>query len=308
MATISGDDLRQVDLGGFQLGSGDTLSLKITPQQLAAASATQAGTSGPSGGGLASGQGLQAGQAATAQQFQSQVPVNQRLTKNPQLVTHPLGAQTDAQYESAVAQLQQNINSQYATVLRDLGFLDADGNFVPGALELEAARRRAELGYQQDLAKQQVTNDSLRRGTIFSGRRAVLQAQAEQPYVSALAQLQSGLSSSLGDRYRQAEDLMRQFNVDRDVLIASAAERAANRIIANPVGQAAGTPRPATEYGGNFPELDANTIRTAAALEANPYLFSGGTAAAARPAPAPAARKPTARETYLALRERTGRM
>jgi len=286
MATTLGEDLRNLNLGGFSLGAGDTLSLKITPG--AAASATQAGAA--SGGGTTggSGQGL-AGSGGVPQGFQSQVPSNQRLSQNPQLVTHPLGAQTDSQYEAAVAQLAHGVNQQYAGVLRDLGFIDESGNFVPGALELAAARQRASLQNQQQLAREQVTNDKLRQGALFSGRRAVLQAQAEQPFVSGLAELESSLAGQLGDRYRQASGLLQGFTLDRNALIAAAAERALQRIVSAPVGETPPPPAPEPTVPSTIP-ISPNTQRNAVALESNPYLFSGGTREAALQDPRVAAR------------------
>lgn len=197
--------------------------------------------------------------------FGSAVKPSQRLSQNPMLITHPLGAQTDAEYEAAIAQLQQRISSQYAGILRELGFVDSEGNFTQGLLETEAARQRAELERQQALAREQVTQNAQRGGTVFSGRRAVLQAQAEQPYVSGLANLETQLSQAIGDRYTQASDLMRQFTVDRDALIAAAAQRAHSRIMQNPVGQAQGTPPPADYYTGP----GSNLISPATAAQMN---------------------------------------
>lgn len=274
--TNLGDDVRSA-LGSFTPSGSDTISLKITPAQTqladrGAASQVGNGLAGQTGGSfraMDSGGGGLAGGMSSPGSFQSSLAAGQRLSQNPQLVTHPLGAQTDAQYEAAVAQLSQSINSQYAGVLRDLGFLDADGNFVPGALEMAAARQRHQLQYQQGLARDQVTQNAARGGTVFSGRRAVLQAQAEQPYVTGLAELESGLSGQLGDRYRQATDLMRQFTVDRDALIAAAADRAAQRIMANPVGNA---PVGVSSSTGN-PSGYSATIspQTAAQMNADQY-------------------------------------
>lgn len=241
-----GEDIRSA-IGSFQPDAGEEISLKIKPvaQPTGAPSGLQLSAGPPGTQGSSPGATLPAptgaapvvgGAAAAPNITNSVVPPNQRLTQNPQLVTHPLGAQTDSMYEAAVAQLAQNIRSQYAGTLRDLGYLNDQGGFVPGMLEIEAARQRAELQRQQELAREQVTHGAIRGNTVFSGRRAVLQAQAEHPLVAAQAQIESQLAGAIGDRYRQATDLLRQFTVDRDLLIAEAANRAAQRIQATPVG------------------------------------------------------------------------
>jgi hypothetical protein len=109
------------------------------------------------------------------------VPVGQRVQKtNPTLVTHPLGAQTDDIYEAAVAQLQFDTQRQYASLLQELGFMDESGSFIPGTLETGATRQRTELQRQRELQLQQVVENAVRGGTVFSGRRAKLQAQAQE--------------------------------------------------------------------------------------------------------------------------------
>lgn len=168
------------------------------------------------------------------------------LTPNPQLVTHPLGAQTDSIYEAAIAELNGNIQNQYADILQQLGFVGPDGQFIPGLLETAAARQRDILQQGQEFARQGVTDSATRGGTLFSGRRGYLQGRAEDPFVRQRGELESALGMQLGDRYQEAMRLLSGFNLQRDKLIADAAARAAARIQNNPVGEAAPPADPGT--------------------------------------------------------------
>jgi hypothetical protein len=154
------------------------------------------------------------------------VPTNQQLVRTaPALETHPLGARTDDIYEAAVAQLRQQTQSQYMQALGELGFMDEAGNFIPGTLETEAVRQRADIGRQREAALQQVLEDAVRGGTVFSGRRAERTAKAQTPYDAALANLETVLGRQIGERYSSLGDLTRQFELNRNALIADAAAR-----------------------------------------------------------------------------------
>lgn len=170
---------------------------------------------------------------------QSIVPLGQRQKKvNPTLVTHPLGARTDDLYESAIAQLQFDANRKYLETLADLGWMDEAGNFIPGLLETEAVRRRSDLGFERDAAIRMALEGSQRGGTVFSGRRAWNQAQAQRPYDAALANLETTLGRELGLRYGQLGDITRQFELGRQQLIAEAAQRFAAQQQGGPAGPA----------------------------------------------------------------------
>lgn len=171
-------------------------------------------------------------------QGQSIVPEAQRRAQgsNPQLITHPLGAQTDDIYEAAVSQLQFDTQSQYARLLQEIGFMGPGGEFMPGTLETDAIRQRAEVERQRELALQDVIEAAVRGGTVFSGRRAKNTAQAQQPFDAAIGELTTRLSRELAGRYQSLAGLTQQFEIGRNMLIAEAAERAKAALLGGPVG------------------------------------------------------------------------
>ena len=181
---------------------------------------------GGGGGGLAS-----AADTATLPSFfgpggESVVPVGQRQTMtNPQLVTHPLGSRTDDIYEAAVAQLQQQTQAQYLDTLRDLGWINDQGQFVAGNLETQAIRDRAEINRQREMKLQDIIEGAVRGGTVFSGRRAQLQEQGVQPFDVALGNLETRLGRDISSRYENLGELTRGFELSRNALLAQAAER-----------------------------------------------------------------------------------
>jgi len=155
---------------------------------------------------------------------------------NPQLVTHPLGKQTDDQYEAAVAQLVHGTNTSYANILKELGFLDETGKFLPGTLETQAARDRFELERQRELARRSVDEGAMRGNTVFSGRRAKLLDDASSPYDTGIANLGTQLSQALAQRYGDLGNVTKEFELQRNLLLSDAAERIAALIAAKPVG------------------------------------------------------------------------
>jgi len=195
---------------------------------------------------------------------QTIVPESQRVTNaNPTLVTHPLGARTDDIYEAAVAQLAHDTQAQYLQQLQDLGWMDANGQFIPGLLETEAVRNRSEIGRQRDLTLQNIMEGSVRGGTVFSGRRAQLQAQGQQPYDAALANLETVLGRETGKRYQNLGDLTRQFELSRNSLVADAAERYQNSLLGGPAGDGGG----GGGGGGEAPASNADPYGTMALNE-----------------------------------------
>lgn len=238
-------------LGNYTPGAGEEISLKIKPAGLATESAPQPSnlTMAPTasatqaGGG---GGGAGATPAATPQPVQSIVPgAGQALQRNPQLAGAPAGAYTDAQFEAGRAAAQHQFQQTYFDILQQLGFIGDDGQFVPGLVETQAARQRADLQRSQALAAEGVTQQARRGGTVFSGRRAVNQARAEHPFVQALAQLESELPLTLGNLFQQAQGARSGFEVQLMGLLADAAARQAQAIREQPTAPApapAGTP------------------------------------------------------------------
>ena len=260
MGTGLTEDFRR--LLGFDDGpeSNAEISLKIKPLGAVSGGATGAGenptldsslASAPTvaGGETGTGAGLAAGAPAPASAappttpgavtpaFNTVVPTGQQVQGgNPQLVTHPLGKQTDDQYEAAVAQLVHGTNTSYANILKELGFLDETGKFLPGTLETQAARDRFELERQRELARRSVDEGAMRGNTVFSGRRAKLLDDASSPYDTGIANLGTQLSQALAQRYGDLGNVTKEFELQRNLLLSDAAERIAALIAAKPVG------------------------------------------------------------------------
>lgn len=199
------------------------------------------------------------------------------LSRNPMLPQHPLGAYTDSLYEASVAQLRQQIMQQYNDVLQQLGYADENGNFVPGTLEIDANRQRSDLARSQQLAAEGVTQDAQRMGTLFSGPRGTLQARAEHPFVSAQSDLDVQVPRSLSQLYEQAGGLVNEYTTQNNLLLADAAQRAAQNFMSQPGGNAAaaaatGLTGGAGGAGGGFP-VQPNMIGT------NSQITSPGTVA-----------------------------
>jgi len=197
-------------------------------------------------------------------------PQQQISKKNPSLITHPLGAQTDDLYESAVAQLQFDTQSRYASLLQELGFMDDSGQFMPGTLETDASRQRGELERQRELGLQDVIENAVRGGTVFSGRRAKLQSQTQQPFDSAIAELTTRLSRELANRFQGVGGLTQQFELGRNQLLAEAAERIKMGLMGGPVGGEDGG------GGGGFPGIGNNALITPEARAIAAQHFAGG--------------------------------
>jgi len=236
---------------------------------------------------------------------QSIVPEAQRVAnKNPQLVTHPLGAQTDDIYESSIAQLQFDTQAKYMSLLQDLGFMDDKGQFMPGLLETEAVRRRSDIGFERDLALQQVVENAVRGNTVFSGRRAQNQAQTQRPYDAALSNLETTLGRELGGRYQQLGDLTRGFELNRNSMISEAAERIRQSLLGGPVGDSGGNDNTGDQGSVDYSSVDAllnslpNLAEYPGAL-ASYFGQSGGQAGApARPKGMPSNWKWNAQKGY----------
>lgn len=147
------------------------------------------------------------------------------LSWNPQLPQHPLGAYTDATYEAEEAQLRADTVAQYQGILRQLGYMDPNGQYIRGTVEIGAAADRARLERDMGLAREQATFGSRDRGTLFSGIRAIEQARAEHPFVTELSDLDINTPSKLSDLYNDALKVLGDFETKRNLLLAEAADR-----------------------------------------------------------------------------------
>jgi hypothetical protein len=166
----------------------------------------------------------------------SVVPQSQQLTRNPMLPQHPLGAYTDAQYEAAVAQLRADTMNKYNDVLRQLGYVDDNGNFVMGSAETSADQKKAQDDYQEQLAREKVTQDMQQNGTLFSGWRGKQEGEATMPMEQDKAQIGIDLPNQLSQLYEQANGVLSDFVTQHNLLLADAASRAAQNFINNPPG------------------------------------------------------------------------
>lgn len=153
------------------------------------------------------------------------------LAMNPQLPQHPANldpGQLDAQYQAEQAQLAAEISQRYNDVLKNLGYLDPNsGQFVMGRVETEAGRSQAELRRSMALAAERETGQRQLEGTLFSGRRGTEQARAEHPFVQGLADLDIQVPQQLGDLYEQAGNLVGDYTLRQNLLLADAARRRA---------------------------------------------------------------------------------
>src|SRR5215831_1013569 len=139
---------------------------------------------------------------------------------------NPLGAFTDDQYLADDASLRADIGQQYATILKQLGYMDPhSGNVIPGTVAQDANIQLA--GYMQDLYNEQLANvQSMQQGgTLFSGIRPQLLAQAQTPTQQNIGQLTLNTSRSLNDLYNQAQNLVTHYNVQNQGNLAAAAGR-----------------------------------------------------------------------------------
>lgn len=154
----------------------------------------------------------------------------QILSKNPQLPGNPLGAYTDAQYEAQIAQQKNQYMTQYLDILKQLGWMDENNQFIPGAIQTNAERQRSDFGKQLEQSIQDVTAGAQRGNTLFSGRRAFNESQARNPFLTALSRLESDTANQVGGLFEQLGLLNQGFSTQQMLLLAEAAARAAQSI------------------------------------------------------------------------------
>lgn len=230
------------------------VTIKVGPPKTAASGggttgAEQPMTANPSGASAPLGYGLNG---------MSVVPEAQRLKKNPQLVSTPSTVQQDDLYAAALAQARHQLNQQYLAALRDIGFVDDKGNFIPGLLETEAARRRSSINKQMGLAEEGVNNEALRNGAFFSGRRATNLSNTRDPFLRDLTNLETDLPRMITDRYNDIQNLLSGFTLTQDQLLAELSGRNATRAQNQPSGPINIPATPEVIYD---PRLGANTVR-----------------------------------------------
>jgi hypothetical protein len=147
--------------------------------------------------------------------------------------TLPLAASgQDSQYTAAEAQLRADINRRYADILQNLGYSNAEGQFMPGEVEAQANRQRSELGRNKGIAMEDVTKQSQQEGTLFSGRRAEQTARAQHPFVQALSDLDVDVPKQLNRLYEDAGRTLQDYTIQNNLLLADSAARASARAAA----------------------------------------------------------------------------
>lgn len=188
-------------------------------------------------------------------EFQSQK--GNTLSKDPQLPGNPLGSDTDSQYEAENAVLEQQINAAYQDILEQTGY-DVDGKHIPGGVEQAAARKERDYLTGLTNASDEVTGQMQQAGTIFSGYHAGQRAKATQPFVTGLGDLAVDTPKTLAKLVESASDLMREYAVQRNLLIQQAAWRKQMLLLASQgVGGAGAAPPPP---GGDQPYVVANPL------------------------------------------------
>lgn len=227
------------------------VSLKIGPSKNALSTAsTRTTTAQPGADGEAALTGFGPSGASV-------VPESQRLKRNPMLVSTPSSVQQDDIYAAQIAKARHLFNQQYLAGLRDIGFVDENGAFLPGLIETEAARRRALLQKQMGLATDNVNNDALRGGAFFSGRRATNLSNAQDPFLRDLTNLETDLPRLITDRYNDLTNLTSGYALTQDELLAELAARNAARAQAVPSGAISAPALPAP--GAQAPMLSGRT-------------------------------------------------
>ena len=144
---------------------------------------------------------------------------------NPQLPQAPLGAYTDAQFEADRAQIESTFRTEYAKLLKQLGYMDEQGNVVPGSAEIGYNRNQDDLARAIEEATQNQNDAATRGGTWFSGRRPENIANATYDSRQEASRQTADLPGILAGLYNQLLGLIGGYNNDLNVLLAQAAGR-----------------------------------------------------------------------------------
>jgi hypothetical protein len=153
----------------------------------------------------------------------------------------PGGTYTDPTYLQQDAILRNNINQRYGAFLDQLGYTDANGNYIPGTVVQNASAA-------EDLARQGISDADLqnqytmqRGGTLFSGYRGTAQEKLEEPYWQSIAKTELAVPQQMGQAYTGAENLVSAYNQQNLINLGNAAARATAWSTKNP-------PPPGTPY------------------------------------------------------------
>jgi len=153
----------------------------------------------------------------------------------------PVGAYTDAQYLSDISGIRADIENQYGDILRQLGYVDPDtGQFIPGSVIQQANLDESNLAAQMQAADLANTQAMQQSGTLFSGMRAVQQAQAEAPFLQNIGQIELQTPTQLADLYGQAGHLITDFTNRQNDALSAAALRHTTEVEQNPPADGGG--------------------------------------------------------------------
>jgi hypothetical protein len=167
-----------------------------------------------------------------------------KLKRNPTLVSTPSTVQADDIYAAKLAQAQFKTSTDYLAALRDLGFTNDKGQYIPGLLQTEAMRREYDLRDQERLATDQVNEGAVKGGAFFSGRRAENLANTQDPYNTKIARNFNDLQTDRIDRYSDITNLLSGYSLTMDELLAELAGRQSQRAQDHPSGPLTATPHP----------------------------------------------------------------
>jgi hypothetical protein len=142
---------------------------------------------------------------------------------------HPLGGKTSSTFEAEKALLDFELSKRKTDIHRLLG-QQGPGGWVPGEVELGAARNLADLERQRRLTVEEVTNAMRQGGTLFSGIRAREQARAEHPLIQSIARTREDTARTLNQLYQELSDIAREREVRLGLLLAQEAKDRAARL------------------------------------------------------------------------------
>lgn len=159
------------------------------------------------------------------------LPANNMLPQQIGWSDLPLGAYTDDQFLADDAALRAQVGQNYAQILNQLGYQDPNtGAVIPGSVVQDANIKLA--AHQQELqdAERQVTQQAQQGGTLWSGARQQALASAQLPIMQNIGQLHLDTQRTLSDLYQQAQNMVTNYNVQRQQNLGSAAARNLARI------------------------------------------------------------------------------
>lgn len=191
------------------------------------------------------------------------------LMKDPQLPELPQDPSLDSQFYAEEAMAHQQANQAYQDVLSQYGY-DAGGVHIPGAIELAAGRNERDLITGLVRSSEGVVGNAAQQGTVFSGYTGQQLAEKEQPYVTGLGDMAVDVPKALASEVEKAQDVMRSFILQRNLLMSQALNRYAALLAARTAGTGGGTGTAAPAAPQYSSPIDA--ARAALGIQPPDYL------------------------------------